>query len=128
MIGQKQKRGLWGEILAARYLRDRGYTILGANYRTRLGEVDLIADGEGVRAFCEVKTRTPDAFGLPLDAVDVKKQRRMIAAAGQYVASRDYQGAIRFDVLEVFLQSDGVGEVRHIKEAFDGDLSLHQGR
>ena len=126
MISEKRKNGLRGEVLAARYLRQQGYQMVNGNYRTRLGEVDLIAlDGE-ILVFFEVKTRTPDSFGQPLDAVDYQKQRRVVAAAKQFIASRGYEGTVRFDVLEVQLHSDESGDIHHIPDAFEGeDLSYH---
>ena len=50
--------GAWGEVLAARYLRDRSYPILAANYRTRFGEIDIVSEENGILLFVEVKTRT----------------------------------------------------------------------
>ncbi len=128
MISEKQKKGIRGEVLAARYLREQGYQMVNGNYRTHLGEVDIIAlDGE-ILVFFEVKTRTPDSFGEPLDSVDHHKQRRILAAAKQFTASRHYTGAVRFDVLEVLLHRDESGDVRHIKDAFDGTIFLGHGR
>lgn len=126
MISKKRKNGLRGEVLAARYLRQQGYQMVNGNYRTRWGEVDLIALDGDVLVFFEVKTRTPDSFGQPLDAVDYQKQRRVVAAAKQFITSRGYEGAVRFDVLEVLLQTETDGQVHHIPHAFEGeDLSYH---
>jgi putative endonuclease len=128
MIAGKKKKGIRGEVLAARYLREQGYQMVNGNYRTHLGEVDIIALEEDVLVFFEVKTRTPDSFGQPLDSVDHHKQRRILAAAKQFTASRRYTGAVRFDVLEVLLHRDESGEIRHIKDAFDEEPSFGQGR
>ena len=61
MLSEKEKPGLWGEIYAARFMRENGYEIITANYRCRLGEIDIIAKKDGFLVFTEVKTRSPGA-------------------------------------------------------------------
>ena len=62
MLSEKEKPGLWGEIYAARFMRENGYEIITANYRCRLGEIDIIAKKDGFLVFTEVKTRSPGAI------------------------------------------------------------------
>ena len=62
MLSEKEKPGLWGEIYAARFMRENGYAIITANYRCRLGEIDIIAKKDGFLVFTEVKTRSPGAI------------------------------------------------------------------
>ena len=118
---ESKKNGLWGEIYAARYLRDHGYEIWDANYRTRLGEVDLVAFCDDILVFCEVKTRSPHGIGTPAEAVDRDKQRRIGLVAKQFVKELRYNGVYRFDVIEVYLSEQGDHAVNHIKQAFDGE-------
>ena len=62
MLSEKEKPGLWGEIYAARFMRENGYEIITANYRCRLGEIDIIAKKDGFLVFTEVKTRSLGAI------------------------------------------------------------------
>ncbi len=115
------KNGWLGERLAARYLRRRGYAILDANYRTRQGEVDIIAKAGSTLVFCEVKTRTPQMLSLPREAVGEAKQRRLVAAALTYVKQNQITNNLRFDVLEVLLNDNGKAEITHIPNAFTAE-------
>ena len=116
-----EKNGLWGEVFAARYLRDAGYVIVDANFRTRMGEIDIIAFKNETLVFCEVKTRSPHGKGTPAEAVDKAKQRRIALSALQYVKQTKYQGNYQFDVIEIYLTSNGDHTVHHIEQAFDGE-------
>ena len=121
MIPQAKKNGLWGEIETARYYRTNGYEIYDANFRTRLGEVAIIAfDGETL-VFCEVKTRGEDAMDTPAAWVDSNKQKRLVAAALQYIKMKQYAGKMRFDVAEVTIQKDGSRHIHLIENAFNGN-------
>ena len=97
--------GDFGEHLALRYYQQRGYTRLAANFRCRMGEVDLIVQApDGTLVFAEVKTRNQGAPGLPRDAVTPAKQRRLVLAAKHYLALNGLSDPfLRFDVVEVIL-------------------------
>lgn len=113
------KSGLWGEVLASRYLRDRGYDIVAGNYRCRLGEIDIIAEKDGVVCFVEVKTRNENPMYEPKEAVDPQKQRKLIAAAGVYLREIKTEVSSRFDVVEVTLDENYKPKrINHIKNAF----------
>ena len=88
--------GAWGEAQTAAYLRKRGYEIVGTNYRTRFGEIDLIAQKDGVLIFVEVKTRKYGANVRPSEQVTPKKLERI------YLAEKNCDLPVRFDVAEVF--------------------------
>ena len=77
--------GRKGEALAAKYYMRRGYLLLNHNYRTRMGELDLVLYKDGQLVFAEVKTRAGRMLDVPAAAVDARKQRRLILAA-QYTA------------------------------------------
>ena len=94
--------GAWGEAQTAAFLRQKGYVIRAANYRTRQGEIDLIAEGHGMLVFVEVKTRRSTAFSRPREAVTPKKLARMRLAALAYLAETNCTLPARFDVAEVF--------------------------
>lgn len=114
----RAETGAKGEAVAARYYQKQGYLLLGHNYRTRLGELDLILYREGLLVFCEVKTRQRNSRVSGLEAVDIHKQRRLIAAAQQYLQNSPYREcAVRFDVAEVTPTENG-WQVHCVKDAF----------
>ena len=113
------KSGLWGEIFAARYLRDNGYDIIAANYRCRMGEIDIIAEKDGTVSFVEVKTRNENPMFAPMEAVDPQKQRKLIAAAQVYMREIKEELPSEFDVIEVTLDEKfKLIKMNHIKNAF----------
>ena len=119
---RKQQRpiGGSGEDMAAAFLQGLGYSILTRNYRKRFGEIDIIAEEGDTLVFVEVKTRSSAAFGSPLEAVDIRKQRRMARAALDYLSSRKQHGRpARFDVVAVRLQPQGPARIEHVRNAFD---------
>ena len=110
--------GKTGEELAARHLAERGFTILARNYRTPVGELDIIARDRRHLLFVEVKTRRSSRFGVPAEAVGAHKQRQIIRAAQWYLVSTripDLQP--RFDVIAV-IAGGGEPEITHIPNAF----------
>ena len=110
--------GHTGEAVAAKYYIRQGYLLLNHNYRTRMGELDLILYKADTIVFAEVKTRTSAQRAAPAEAVDYYKQQRLIAAAGQYLQQSPYADAnIRFDVVEVLPAGSG-WQVHCIRDAF----------
>ena len=94
--------GSFGEALTAEHLRKKGYRILGMNYRTRLGEIDVIASKGGYVAFVEVKLRKSDGFAQAREFVTRAKQQRVIAAAQEWLQQNACDLQPRFDVMEVY--------------------------
>lgn len=119
-------KGAIGETIAARFLRDKKYTILAANYRCRFGEIDIIAADRSYIAFVEVKTRRADALYTPREAVTAAKQRRIMQTAAMYLSRNPIERQPRFDVIEVVTATDDpmhVVELNHIIGAYEaGDL------
>ena len=110
--------GHTGEAVAAKYYIRRGYLLLNHNYRTRMGELDLILYKDGGVVFAEVKTRRSAGFARPAEAVDFRKQQRLIAAAKLYLQNSPYADApARFDVVEVEPAAGG-WRVHCIENAF----------
>lgn len=120
-------KGAMGEILAARFLREKGYTICSSNFRCRFGEVDIIAADKRYLVFVEVKTRREDARYLPREAVTASKQRKLLQTAALYLSRFPTKLQPRFDVIEVVTSSDDtmkIVEINHIIGAYEaGDLS-----
>ncbi len=116
--------GRWGEAAAADYLRKKGYKIVASGYRTRLGEIDLIAENRRTLAFVEVKTRRDDSFAQARDSVTWRKQGRILQAARQYLVSHETDKEIRLDVIEVYAP-EGIDTkktiINHIENAFTED-------
>ena len=96
------KLGERGEALAWNFLVKRGYTLLEKNYRTRFGEVDVIARKDGSLVFLEIKTRRNHDYGTPEEAVDWRKRQKLARVAQSYLQAKRLENqAARFDVLSV---------------------------
>lgn len=111
----KRQIGSQYETLAAEYLEQSGYRLLERNFRNRSGEIDIIArDGEYL-VFVEVKYRADDACGSPLEAVDYRKQQKIVRVAQYYLQRKGYKTETncRFDV--VAIEGD---EITLLKNAF----------
>jgi putative endonuclease len=118
----RQHLGRLGEQLAADHLERVGYSVVARNHRTRHGELDVVAAGEGVLVFAEVKTRREGPFARPWDALHPRKQaqvRRMAAAFLAEVQDRPRRPAIRFDAIGVTIDARGrLVALDHIEAAF----------
>ena|SRR5919198_6363705 len=115
--------GQSAEAAAERYLRRKGYQILHRNQRSVTGEMDLIAQADGILVFVEVKARKTDAYGGTPYAVDRRKQQQLVRLAAQYLATRRLRNTVcRFDVVLYDGSRDGQGEseaIEHIENAFE---------
>ena len=100
-------------------LRSRGYEVVGAGFLARRGEIDLVCRRGDVLVVVEVKTRTGDAFGLPLDAVGSRKRRALMAAAAEYRALAEWRGPIRYAVVCVTVGRDGRLTAELVEDPFD---------
>ncbi|MBO5394580.1 MAG: YraN family protein [Clostridia bacterium] len=106
--------GMYGESAACKYLEKHKYKILEKNYKTQIGEIDLIARQKKALVFVEVKRRTTLAFGRPSEAVNVQKQAKIRRVAEEYLIRNKLLGCeIRFDVIEIV-----DNEINHIQNAF----------
>jgi len=118
-LGYRQDIGHQGEDLAVQELQRRGCAILARNYRTRFGEIDIVAEEGDEVIFVEVKARRSAAYGEAGESVPYWKQRRIAAMALDYLAWADrLNDPCRFDVVAI----DGIGtnhvDVRVIEDAF----------
>ena len=111
--------GALGEDAAVDLLRRDGYRIVARNHRCPRGEIDVVAEKGEVLVFVEVRTRTSALFGGPEETVDFRKQRRVIAAARDFLAQRrGPPRAARFDVIAV-VDGPGGPALTHFPNAFD---------
>lgn len=114
------KTGQSGEDLAAKYLRNKGYKIIQRNYRTKSGEIDLIAKYKNVLIFTEVKTRKSNFLETPLAAVTNKKMIQISKVAQEYLCKNNkFDCEARFDVISISFIRAGSPNIEHIENAFD---------
>jgi len=120
--------GKYGEDLASKYLEAKGYKIKERNYRTFLGEIDIITEYKGSIIFVEVKTRRSDKFGYPEETINFNKQQKIIKNALCYLAKYNlWKTNYCFDVILVSISNHKeVKRIKHIRNAFylDGKLSI----
>ncbi len=111
--------GALGEQIAGRYLRDNGYRILSANYKTNAGEIDIVAKKDDILSVVEVKTRKEGGMLPPQAAVDLQKQENIKATAAFYVSRYKLNIPVRYDIIEVLLDENSkCTSVNHIVDAF----------
>ena len=102
MTVRRQALGARGEAQAARWYADHGYEVMARNWRCREGEIDLIVRRQRTIVFCEVKTRSSDAFGLPAEAVTRAKRERLRHLAARWLEESPVRPVgIRFDVAAI---------------------------
>jgi len=100
-ISSNVSKGKAAEQQAAQFLEEQGYIILSANYHTRYGEIDLIAQDGNCLVFVEVKQRSSHRFGSPEEAVTLKKQQKLILSAQHYLQKNPWDKEMRFDMVAV---------------------------
>ena len=119
MKNRRQKFGEKGEAIAVRQLKKAGYKIIDTNYRTQLGEIDIIAKEKDTIVFVEVKARRSVHFGSPKQAVTLQKQKKISMVALYYLKTIGQSSAkARFDVVAVIANRDEP-RVEIIKNAFE---------
>ena len=118
---ESKLRGRFGEEMAAAYLKKKRYKLVGMNYRTRLGEIDLIVSDRRYIVFVEVKLRRSASFAEAREFVTRGKQQRVIMAAQSWLQANPTKLQPRFDVVEVYApQGEDTErlEINHIENAF----------
>src|SRR3712207_223600 len=127
MPDHRRNLGALGEGIACRHLRARGYEVVDRNFRTRHGELDVVAALPRCLVFCEVKTRLGRRLGSefpPLSAVGPRKRRRLRAMAREWLASARAAGCrrpgeLRFDAIGVTVDLEGrLLPLEHVENAF----------
>ena len=116
---KKAELGKTGEAVAAKYYLNKGCKLLAHNYRTRMGELDLVIQDQNEIVIVEVKTRTKSILMHPAEAVNSAKQKKIILATEQFLQQFHLQGScVRFDVVEVIPGESG-WQIHCIKNAFE---------
>lgn len=113
--------GNLGEKYAANHLKKLKFKILERNFNTRYGEIDIIAESKEKIAFVEVKTRHTNSLTKPYEAVDYRKQQRIIKTATIYLAKNETDKFCSFDICEVILDSSNLKliSINYIENAFE---------
>ncbi|WP_352419586.1 YraN family protein [Proteiniborus sp.] len=117
-MNNNRNNGIIGENLASNYLLEKGYSILERNFRTKIGEIDIIVKKSNIIVFVEVKARSNTNYGFPYESVNYKKQQKIIRTAQNYINFKGLTNCqYRFDIIEVFLKENG-NKINHIQNAF----------
>ncbi len=113
--------GILGEKFAQSILEEKGFITICNNYHSRFGEIDIIVKNDEFLVFVEVKTRSENSFGTPAEAVNLRKQHKLIKTAFEFFSKNSCELQPRFDVFEIIIKSCdefSVKEYTHIENAF----------
>ena len=113
---QRSALGAYGEALAARHLTEQGMVLLDRNWRSDLGEVDLVLRDGRVLVVCEVKTRSSLAYGSPIEGVTEQKAARLRRLAARWLADHEVRAPdVRIDLVGVLVPASGDVEIDHVR-------------
>lgn len=116
-MGNNIEIGRKGELLAKQYLVSHNYNILNMNYRNKIGEIDIIAMNKDILVFIEVKTRRSLEYGYAYEAVNRRKQEKIISTSLVYLKENGFKDIqLRYDIIEVYLTPKT--RINHIDNAF----------
>ncbi len=111
--------GLYGERIAVKYLKAHGYRILQTDFRSPIGQIDIVAMEKGEIVFVEVKTRGSADFGMPEEAIDSRKKRKILNVGLCYIKKKNISGRdLRIDVVSILVKDKADITVNLIKDAF----------
>ncbi len=113
MRNARQKRGDWGEEVAAQYLENKGLPVIERNVRSPFGEIDIICKNNKELVFVEVKTRNSTVYGYPEESVNRAKQHKLRQLAQWYWSAHREYHTIRIDVVAILVESSGMFQVEH---------------
>jgi putative endonuclease len=118
MSNDRKRLGHQGESAALSFLQTHGFTIIETNYRTKMAEIDIIAQDNDCICFIEVKARRSIKKGLPKESVTRSKQKKIILGASYYLKQKKQMNSrVRFDVVEVYMLNGKIN-INLIKNAF----------
>ena len=121
MCLSSRELGLRGEDIARKHLEALGFSIVSRNFRSRFGEIDLVAKDGDTIVFVEVKARRSRQFGLAVEQITKGKQKKIIKTAGEYLRRcGSFESCVRFDVLAIDILPGGKEIIEHVKGAFNG--------
>jgi len=120
-MGRNNITGAWGEMIAAQFLQKKKYDIIATNFRSRFGEIDIVAKNRKFLVFVEVKLRKSADFAAAMEFVDSFKQNRLVSTAKMYLSQYPTKLQPRFDVVEIYAPNGVETEnptIRHLEDAF----------
>ncbi|MBO4419504.1 MAG: YraN family protein [Oscillospiraceae bacterium] len=120
-MDRRNGTGAWGESLAAKFLKKKGYRILARNYSCRFGEIDLIVADRAYLVFVEVKLRKSDVIARAAEFVDFRKQNRLRTTAELWLSQHETDLQPRFDVVEIYAPQGEQTKnpaIHHLEDAF----------
>lgn len=117
-MSKHNETGINGENIAANFLLKNGFIILHRNWCHGKKEIDIIATKNDLLVFVEIKTRTSFDFGFPEEAVTLRKQNYLKAAAEAFLEDKPQYLRIRFDIISVLLENNAAKEIIHFEDAF----------
>lgn len=116
-MAESHLTGKQGETIALNHLQQNGYAILEKNWQAGHKEIDIIARKDDLLVVVEVKSRKTTFFGEPEEFVSRSKQKLLIQAANHYLAAKDLDLEVRFDIISVLFKGEKY-QVNHIEDAF----------
>lgn len=116
-MAEHNELGKQGEIIAQRYLTEKGYEILKTNWQYRHAEIDILACKDDILAVIEVKTRSSDHYGKPELFVNKKKIKLLKEAVNYYIEQQDLDMEIRFDIIAI-IKNQYTETLEHFENAF----------
>ncbi len=120
MPTSKRELGNYGEQLAARHLREQGYTILAMNWTCKHGELDIVAKQGDTLVFIEVRTRRAFNTESAFESVDPRKREKLVKLANAYLSMYEMEEATwRIDVVAVAMPRAGKPTIEHVEDALD---------
>lgn len=117
-MSRNNEIGKQGELIAAEFLRNKGYEIIQTNWRYSRAELDIICKHNDHLIFVEVKTRSYNYYGEPAEFVTTRKEEFMMAAAAAFMEEIKYEWKFRFDVISILLHKDKLEKIEHFEDAF----------
>ena len=114
-----RKKGSWSENLVDKYLKKQGHKIISKNFRSPLGEIDIIFWDHDEIVFSEIKSRTSLKYGFPVESVTFRKKQHIIRTARYFLHLHHLEDChIRFDIIEVYLYKNQKPIIHPIQNVF----------
>jgi putative endonuclease len=120
IMAKQQSLGAYGEELAAKYLMEKGYTIVATNWHCRYGEIDIIGKNDAGWVFVEVKTRRNPKTENAFEGVTPQKQEKLVKAVQMYISKHNLDEVLwRVDIIAIALPPHGKPIIEHVENALD---------
>jgi len=120
-MSHNQSLGKWGEDIAAKYLIQKGYSVLFRNWRSQYGELDLIVKLGEIISIIEVKTRRGTTLGWPEESITLIKQEHLINSCQAFIDENEKYADLSFqiDVIAILVESEEMNSfhIRHYENA-----------